>query len=140
MKILKNETVLRSMLEKVGDLLKRDQFKRSGDTLYRWVDHRRLCWIIHFQRRSDSNAETLKFTINIGVFSRRLHEHNWGKTRNVPCIWDAAVQKRIGFLLPSERDRWWDIGFTTRESLLYPEMAGILMMAALPFLRQIDDE
>jgi len=58
----------------------------------------------------------------------------------VITVWDGVVQKRIGFLLPIRQDIWWTVDGATQRSLMAAEITGVLVLAALPFLRQLANE
>jgi hypothetical protein len=74
-----------------------------------------------------------KFTVNLGVFVREVHDH----MSKVPAPKfvsepDCEIRRRIGGLMPGARECWWSLDHDA--SALAEDVAAPLEHAGLPFL------
>jgi hypothetical protein len=93
--------------ERIAPRLRDQGFAGSGQDFHRRVDGN---WqAINVQRSKYSNADEVKFTINLGTASAAViaaaREDPDEPQREVLCHW----RTRIGSLLPGKHDVWWTI-------------------------------
>jgi hypothetical protein len=66
--------------------------------------------IMNFQKSNKSNSKEIIFTLNAGIWSKRIQNFLGQVSQNKkPDIWDAHWRVRIGNLLPEKNDVWWTI-------------------------------
>jgi hypothetical protein len=63
--------------------------------------------VINLQRRTDSNAAEIPFTINLGVAIERLPDraHNWSVGKR-PLEYRCHFRRRLGWLMAGMDTRW----------------------------------
>jgi hypothetical protein len=92
--------------------LKQSGFRKKGQSFGRRGDG--VWGVINFQRSQWSSRECITFTINVGVWVDAVAAFRLEDTDRVPrtgappeayCHW----RQRIGWLLPDQRDIWWDV-------------------------------
>jgi Domain of unknown function (DUF4304) len=69
-------------------------------------------WLVYEVQVSQwSDGGRLSFTVNVGVYSDVLAEFGlWPRPRDrVPAAMYCSYQERIGQLMPSKVDEWWDV-------------------------------
>lgn len=91
--------------------------------------------IINFQKNRDSSADTIKFTVNLGVISgellrRRDDELDISKE----TIWSAHLRCRIGDFLSTPQDLWWIITDNVDIRTIESEVRDLITSEAIPFL------
>lgn len=138
-----SQAVLATLLrEHVAPTLRRSGFSGSGQDFHRPIDGN---WAaINFQRDRYSTAAKLRFTINLGTASTAVRIEDGfvaeDPAREIECHW----RTRIGTLLPSGDDTWWDVPagmLATEVRLLGEAIAGHLADRAIPALeRMASDE
>jgi hypothetical protein len=117
-------------------------FAGSGQDLHRRVD--RNWQAINVQRSKYSNADEVKFTINLGTASAAVlaaaREDPDEPQREVLCHW----RNRIGDVLPGKHDTWWTIRARTSErdlDRLANEVGDALIERGVPELdRMVGDD
>jgi hypothetical protein len=121
----------KSLLAIVGNILKDQGFAKKGDTfcLFKYNN-----WgLINFQKSKNNSAETISFTINMGVSSTTLRRTiGDGDLTAKPDIEDCHWGKRIGFLLPQKQDYWWQVDNNTSPIHLIDEITDVLNKLAIP--------
>ena len=95
--------------------------------------------VINFQRSKHSTSEEVKFTINLGVKSKLLHDFNNDHMEGVMKYppggdYDCEWRARIGSVLPEHRDKWWSIQASKDISSQVAEIERVLGERALPAL------
>lgn len=138
-----SQAVLATLLrEHVAPTLRRSGFSGSGQDFHRPIDGN---WAaINFQRDRYSTAAKLRFTINLGTASTAVRIEDGfaaeDPAREIECHW----RTRIGTLLPSGDDTWWDVPagmLATEARVLGEAIAGHLAERATPALeRMASDE
>ena len=138
-----SQAVLATMLrEHVAPTLRRSGFSGSGQDFHRQIDGN---WAaINVQRDRYSTAAQLRFTINLGTASTCVRVEDGFEpddpAREIECHWRV----RIGTLLPSGGDTWWDVraGMLAAEAQVLGEsIAGHLIERGIPALeRMASDE
>jgi hypothetical protein len=120
--------------------LRTHDFSRRGQTLYRTVSGN---WgLIAFQKSKWNTADSIEFTVNLGIFSARLADFfSATETRSRPSVWDCHWRQRLGHLSSERRDIWWPINVNTSLEDLGQEIQGIIIKLAVPELeRYVRDE
>ena len=98
--------------------------------------------LIGIQKSTYSNAEQIKFTINLYVVSRSV----WAKERELRSYfppkptanvyWQIGWSMRIGTLLPGGQDYWWSFDRQTNTGDLVQSVVDAIITKALPVMRQ----
>jgi hypothetical protein len=91
--------------------------------------------VIELQRSTDSDKNTIKFTINIGVVCGRLLE-DCGPTLIKAGSSSAHLRNRIGYFLPEPHDKWWVLNASTDTSVVNSELSTLLERNVVPYLSQ----
>lgn len=126
--------------DRIAPALRERGLRGSGQT-YRLRDP---AWIAQFgfQRSVHDDAASLRFTINAQVVSQRAWDEARGEqpwlparptpnTRYGPFVW----AKRVGFLLPDQADKWWEITADTDLDRLGDEILRAIDVAVIPRIR-----
>jgi hypothetical protein len=94
--------------------------------------------VINFQKHKWSTKEEIRFTVNVGAWSRRL-ENAFAAfigTRDFPAESSCQWRQRIGrWIAGSGGDQWWDIDAATDLRVLHDQIAPTILEYALPALR-----
>jgi hypothetical protein len=132
------------MRDEIAPELRRMGFKGSGQSFIlpsetHWV-------LLGFQKSSVSNAEFVRFTVNVTAVSKRTWIEARSERSYVPERPSAnsnygpwAWQPRIGHLLPGMHDKWWTIDVRdTRASAesVRIEVLDAIRTYALPAIEQ----
>jgi hypothetical protein len=125
------------LAEHLQPLLKERGFRKKGLTFYRQVGGNFA--LINFQKSTSSTQDFVKFTINLGVFSQRLHAARGDAPQSadetaIPNEIDCHLRTRIGALLPERNDAWWSLFRVGDGPELGAQLVDILKKVALPFL------
>ncbi len=122
----------KQLLTDVEVLLKKQNFTKKGDSFYILKDNN---WgLINFQKSRDNLVDSLKFTINIGISSTTLRTFFEENMNVKPSIIDCNWQKRVGFLLPINKDIWWEINNDTDLIKLHNEINSIILELVIPYI------
>jgi hypothetical protein len=105
--------------------------------LFRILVHNN-CGIIEFQRSVKSSAESLLFTVNLGVVCGKLLDSGPSGLMKARTM-DAHLRERIGMLLPDRPDKWWEITEETNRDSLIHEISEMIVKKALPFIERYLD-
>lgn len=124
----------KSLLTEVNNVLKPFNYKKSGNTFF--YNNENNIGIIDFQKGRSSNATSILFTINLGVYSRTLKIFDSFNIQSNPSISDCHWRKRIGLLLPQEQDFWWEINDKVSMPILTDEIINILKRFAIPEIQK----
>lgn len=94
--------------------------------------------IVQFQKSQFNSGESMKFTINIGIFDKLATEgfsdKPWVKKVKSPRPCDCILEKRIGSLLPPNLDKWYKIDENTSIEDVKRELENDLSNYLLPYL------
>ncbi len=110
-------------------------FRRRGTT---WHLDAGECWhVVQFQVSRDLSVDSMKFTINVSVASKRILEEDGEDPSRPPQEPACHVRKRLGLLISEVRDdRWWLVDDSTDTDALRREITAALVWHALPWLRE----
>jgi hypothetical protein len=119
----------RSILSPLG-------FRRSAPHYWRRVDGLSQC--VNFQASAWGSREAGSFTINLGISSAALFEGFIGRSfPKVPAAVLWPINARIGFVMPAQRDLWWDVNESTDIAKLGGEVADAVQNYAVPWLQSL---
>jgi Domain of unknown function (DUF4304) len=107
-------------------------FKATGPTFRRLVNGN---WQIVNVQRDSRPQGSIRFTINLGVASRRAaaaDAEEW-EVRHLSC-WKCDLQWRLGALVHNGYDHWWSVDAQTPLAPLGNELVQYLESAAIPQL------
>lgn len=93
---------------------------------------------VHFQASQWGTSSQGRFTVNLGISSPTLYSSFTGREfpkNPATVLW--PVSARIGSLMPSHCDLWWEVSERTDLDALGIEVAGTLRDHALPFFDRI---
>ena len=114
-------------------------FQRKGNHFYRTSED--VIHGIHFQCSQWGSNEEGSFTINLMVTSPFVYQAWTGKPLPAnPATALFPIQIRIGLLLPSRKDKWWNISQSTEISSLVAEINQALLLYGLPFFDQYPNQ
>lgn len=127
------EETFREVIVRAASHAKSHGFKRQGQTL-------RKIWggnaaIIEFQRSRDNTSTSLRFTINIAIVCGLLIDQGYTPIEKTKSYNGHLIQ-RIGYVLPSKYDTWWEIDEMTRKDNIVSEILGVVLDYAVPFLEK----
>lgn len=129
--------VYESALREVG-------YRRRGANCHRFVSPN-IVHLVNFQKSVYSNSHKISFTVNLGVYRVGVQTVLMPEAPEPsrPSISDCIIQKRLGFLLPTGLDEWWDIidadDLYTDNSII-SEISAALRDYGLPFLAALDND
>jgi hypothetical protein len=129
----KIEQSFKSVLDRTWRALKAHGFQKQGQR-FRRRDGSTVA-IVEFQRSQANDNTAIKFTLNLGVVSVALAnridpEQDLGKA----VVADAHLRQRIGTLLASGQDHWWQVTAATDGDALATEVAKAVENLALPYI------
>jgi len=129
------------IIKDVTPSIQKQGFKKTGVSFYRQNEE---SWgIINFQRSTESSAETIVFTVNLGVASKRLLKliPIGRASRSKPDIWDCHWQERLGHLLDENKDVWWTVDHQTSVDQLSYQIQNYITQLGVPeVLKYMSDE
>ncbi len=123
----------KKIVQSVGVALKAHGYRKSG-TRFR-LDRVGNLALVAFQRSTTSDAETIRFTMNIGVVSGELLRR-WDPDQDIAkvSVQSAHLWKRLGDFLPDPRDHWWEVNSSSDIGPLETEIVAVLESKVVPFL------
>jgi|SRR5882672_6860576 len=116
-------------------LLKPHGFKRRAPHLWRATEGIYQC--VNFQASQWGSSDDGTFTINLGVSSPVLYVAFTGRSfpkNPATALWPIHV--RLGGLMPTRCDLWWQVTRQTDVNALASEVATALRDYALPFFER----
>jgi len=107
-------------------------FRRQGNHLHRHVEG--LIHAVHFQASQWGSATSGSFTITLVVTSPFLYSTWTGRPfPSNPASALFPVTTRIGALMPSRKDQWWEVDAGTNLDALSREVAAAILHYGMPF-------
>jgi hypothetical protein len=98
--------------------------------------------LIGFQKSVFSDADELKFTINLYVVPKERWEAERTERSYLPTNptanvhWPVGWVKRIGYLLPKGQDHWWTLDANTDIKDLADEIVEVICNTAVPTMQE----
>lgn len=128
---------------KIADFLKDDDFKKRGNHFFKRNGSVGYC--MNIQNDKWNNAEHIRFTLNFGIYTERFwFEHydfkHTGIAPAFPKEYECAVRKRIGDLLSTNEDKWYNITSNTDVMNLWDDIEHDLTDYAMPFFTGYNTE
>jgi hypothetical protein len=111
--------------------LKALEFKRNGRNSFSRQSED-VIQFVEFQKSMKTTSLCLTFTINLGVYSQRLSRERQ-KPEVACCHWSV----RLGELLPTPDDRWWDAASDEDARRASEEVLSLLTSYGLPALQEV---
>jgi hypothetical protein len=127
------ETKFTEVIEALTKVLKPLGYTKRRHTFRRLSDGNSA--VIEVQRSVESDQNTVKFTINIGVVCGRLLE-DWEPVLIKAGSSSAHLRNRIGYFLPEPHDKWWVLDVSTDTSAVSLELSTLLERNVVPYLSQ----
>jgi hypothetical protein len=94
--------------------------------------------IVQFQRSGSSSAEVIRFTINLAVICGALPEPGQPALRRATSI-HGHLRERIGMLLPSAQDAWWEVTESANVAELSERISGMVFDVGVPYVERYLD-
>jgi hypothetical protein len=127
------ETKFNKVIEALTNVLKPVGYTKRRHTFRRLSDGNSA--VIEVQRSVESDKNTIKFTINIGVVCGRLLE-DWEPLLIKAGSSSAHLRNRIGYFLSEPHDKWWVLDASTDTSVINSELSTLLERNVVPYLSQ----
>ncbi|HQR71327.1 MAG TPA: DUF4304 domain-containing protein [Burkholderiaceae bacterium] len=128
---------LEKVIATISATLKSDGFDRRGKTLRSISEG--VSQLIEFQKSDKSDSQRIRFTVNLGIVCDKLLDAE-RTTLAKATVEDAHLRTRLGQLLSSPADIWWDLTASTDCDVLAGELSQLLKMRALPYLSEHGSE
>jgi len=113
-------------------------FRRQSNHLHRRPED--LVHGIHFQASMWGSRDEGEFTLNLLVTSPALYRCWTGHSLPAnPATAAFPYPERIGLLMPSRRDHWWDVNPDTNTDALAGDVIGALFEYAIPYSDRFPD-
>jgi len=97
--------------------------------------------LIGLQKSMYSDSQGLKFTINVYVVSKKQWEEGRNKYSYFPqkpsanTMWQVGWSERIGTLMPSRLDHWWEYNNQTNDGELAQQVVEAILEYAVPAMQ-----
>lgn len=97
--------------------------------------------LIGLQKSMYSDSQKLKFTINIYVISKQQWDEGreqfsyFPKKPSPNTKWQLGWSERIGMLMPSKLDHWWEFNIETNASELAEQVVEAISKYAIPAMQ-----
>lgn len=126
--------IFHQYVKQLDSFLKLHGFTRSGYSFY-LTDKPNIA-MVNLQLSKDSSSELLRFTLNIGVYSRSLGLFFDDEILDKPSIYKSHWLKRIGHFLPKKSDKWFEISERSSVEHITQEIKFVFNEYILPELWQ----
>lgn len=105
-KLVNKMDIFKELIKQLIPILKSMGLSKKGNSFY--LEAANNYGILNFQKSRESTKSTIKFTINLGIYSDVLGQFQYGYNSSVKpeveqCHWEA----RVGNLMPGSPDHWW---------------------------------
>lgn len=111
-------------------VLKNSDFKRRGLHFYRYVND--VVQTLNIQKSQwNSYNDSLRFTINVGLYNDELSFTYTEKPKSFPKVSDSFIQTRLGHLV-YKKDEWYEITLNSVKAVA-KQLEQDLTIALLPF-------
>jgi Domain of unknown function (DUF4304) len=106
-------------------------FVRRGSLLR--VTGNSTCGVIQFQKSSGNTKSLLRFTVNLAVVCDALLEE-WEPPLGKATSTDAHLRERVGMLMPTRSDKWWEITSSTDVETMVAEVSDLIAGVGAPYV------
>lgn len=118
---------------KLKQLMKIEGFKKKARNFHKEMEESTL--ILNIQGSSYNSDSFGRFTVNLGVFLPEIRViSGMPKVNGIPTEPSCQLRKRIGMLMPSMKDHWWEASVEDSVEKLGDELAVCVEQCALPWL------
>jgi hypothetical protein len=125
------------IIDQLALILKPLGFKRNGNIFSKATPD--LTYYIGLQSSQSSKSSVLKITLNIEIFSAKIHELD---DRGIPAEHTKHYHNRIGWFTDQNHDKWWMIDSERNAVLASEEINDLVTNRVIPEfekLRSADD-
>jgi hypothetical protein len=130
-----NQRCTEVVLQQMRAVLKPQGFRKQKRA---FLSRRGDCTlVINLQGSWYSTRDGVSVTVNVGVFSHPLAERLRLPWAVSVSLWHCHWHERLGFLMPGQRDRWWDASSDAEAFEAGSEIASSLQMYGLPALERL---
>src|SRR5579884_4217146 len=126
-----NEFMTKIIVEAMAERLKPLGFRKNKLAFVR--DNGDTLSVVALQKSDVSNANFIRATINIGVYSKVLAA-KLGDPPKTTSPWSCHYQQRIGMLLPIREDSWWEVTSLSQAETVGNDIAQCIVQFGLPKL------
>lgn len=123
------------MLKEVAATLSEEGVKKRGRDLVWQSDE---CWgVLHFQKDRQDLLEEQKFTVDVGIASKRILRFDSIAGDRAPHAHECCWRRRLGQILKNPTDLWWSITdhWTFRNAV--DDVTDLLQKEAMPAMKQL---
>lgn len=127
------QEIAKSILRELERVLEPESFRRKKNRFFRET-REGILWI-EVQKSRRSTGGTFIFTVNLGAFLPILAKALGEDIREIDILnghWNA----RLGELLPSPEDSWWEVASAHQGAVVGREVAALLRRYGLPALQR----
>ncbi len=119
-------------------------FRKQGANF--WRDHGEVIDVVNVQKSQWNSGQAARFTVNLGVYWKRIHEL-LGKPLNTvpPKEYHCTVRARLCCLdsvtaeFPDGRDHWWEVTATTDLAATGAEVLERIERSGIPWLDHLHE-
>jgi len=128
-----------ALLKHVEPMLRENGFLRKRAIFY--VTRGENVGLIEFQKSVKSRSDALVFTVNAGVYVSRIRRFLRGEmAEKWPELDDCHWRERIGSMLPSRNDMWWQVESDAAVDRVAEEVSAAITSTVIPQVRAYLDE
>jgi len=126
------------MLKEVAAALASHGIKKRGRDLV-WQSEE--CWaVIHFQKDRADLLEEQKFTVDVGIASKRILRFDGISVDRAPHAHECCWRRRLGQVLKNPTDLWWSITDHWSFRNAVDEVIDLILKEALPAMKQLMED
>jgi hypothetical protein len=118
----------------IAPLLKENGFSKKGRNFHKAAGE--AIQVVNIQADKWNQGYTGQFTINLGVYFRAISEISERSiVDGLPKEYDCTIVNRLGFLMPTQDDKWWSLGDGVEDEQVASDVADALKECGLPWLQ-----
>jgi Domain of unknown function (DUF4304) len=123
---------LDALQERLGPMLKKSGFKKSGRCYFRVHNGRRYD-VIELRASIYGSADSSRFTVEVYQHDAHKDDPHARRWKKFPTTGSNIFNRNIGGFLPSGHQHWWDLSESTNEEALCDELAGLMEAQVIPY-------
>ena len=122
--------------EHIHPLLKQRGYRKQARTFHKIGEESTL--VVHIQASQWNQSADGQFTINLGAYFADIEKIcDSHEIRGLPKEYDCTVRRRIGQIMPSNLDKWWEINPGANLEEIGKEVAAGLSEYGLRWLESV---
>lgn len=125
----------RELLASLAERLRPHGFRRRAGSFQREFAH--IAQVVGVQKSDACTTERMKFTVNVGVWSRDIDLARHGTGKAPRGLLHCHASARIGRYSPSGQDVWWDVYDTGDLVGACAGLEPLILHGALPHLDRL---